>query len=257
MQPLAANSPEEFGKSLQELREDRGLSLDFIANKSKISHQVLNALEAGSFAKLPPAVFSRTFLRQYLNILQEDPSPWIATFDRLWKKWEEASQPFPVLEVREAHSKRWLLWTIGVLLVVAAFAALIWIQQVGKRVPRQSQRTPASILENLAPTPTPKFEELASEGKVPAAEEKLVVESTDRPCWLEWRVDGQVGLRRLLPPGEQVAVELPDQGGELLLGDAGAVIVRYPGGQLAPAGRDGQVVRLRFGKTGLIQENQP
>ncbi|MGQ9495818.1 MAG: RodZ domain-containing protein [Thermoanaerobaculaceae bacterium] len=257
MQPLAAKSPEEFGKSLRELREDRGVSLDFIASKSKISCQVLNALEAGSFAKLPPAVFSRTFLRQYLNILQEDPSPWIVTFDRLWKKWEEASQPFPVLGVREAPSKRWLLWIIGVLLVVAAFAALIWIQHDGERPAMQSQPTPSSILENLAPTPTPTFEASASRGELPAAEEKLIVESTDRPCWLEWRVGGQVGLRRLLPPGEQVAVELPPEGGELLLGDAGAVRVRYPGGQLVPAGRDGQVVRLRFGKTGLIQENEP
>lgn len=257
MLPLVAHSPEEFGKALRELREERGVSLDFIASKSKISLQVLNALEAGSLAKLPPAVFSRMFLRQYLNILQEDPSSWIVTFDRLWKKWEQTSQPFPVTEVKEVHGNKWLFWTIGVLLVVAAFAALVWIQHDGERPKVGSQPTPLALLEKLPSTPTPTFEDSMGRQELPAAGGELVVESTDRPCWLEWRVGGQVGLRRLLPPGGRVSLEIPQEGGELLLGDAGAVRIRYPGGQLAPAGEDGQVIRLRFAKTGLIQEKLP
>ncbi len=53
------NHPKTFGEELRRLRESAGLSLEDIAEETKISKRILNNLEAGDFRFLPQMVFSR------------------------------------------------------------------------------------------------------------------------------------------------------------------------------------------------------
>jgi cytoskeletal protein RodZ len=55
----------DIGSRLQQAREQRGLTLRDIANTTKISTAVLNAIEHNDFARLPGGVFSRAYVRAF------------------------------------------------------------------------------------------------------------------------------------------------------------------------------------------------
>lgn len=244
MNDLRARTPEEFGRALQALREARGVSLEAIASKTKISPLVLNALEAGQLARLPGLVFGRMFLRQYLTLLGEEPGPWVTVFEVLWKKWESSSQPLPVVPVEAVKPRAWVRWVLGFLLVGGAIVAVFYLERSQNAPLAGGQPTPRAILEKLAPTPEP----AAAVAVVPEVEPQegstLLLETT-RPCWVEWAPEGGPGLRQLVGAGQRLELRVPEGGGELLLGDAGAVSLRLRDAILAPPGRDGQVLRLR------------
>lgn len=245
MKDRNAQTAEEFGRALQALREARGVSLETIAAKTKIAVHTLQALEAGVFARLPGLVFARMFLRQYVALLGEEPDPWVATFDALWRRWESSSQPVVVVSSEDVRPKTWVRWVVGFAIVAGALALVLWLHQKQSLQDAVVAPTPQTILQQLAPTPppTPAPDAITEE---PQGQLSGVILETTRACWVEWSVEGRTLLRQLLSGGQRLTLEVPEGGGELLLGDAGAVAVRFRDRTLAPAGRDGQVLRLRL-----------
>ena len=51
--------------ALDQLRRRKGLSLQQIAESTKISVFFLQAIESGQFGKLPGGLFNRSYIRQY------------------------------------------------------------------------------------------------------------------------------------------------------------------------------------------------
>ncbi|MCS7181891.1 MAG: helix-turn-helix domain-containing protein, partial [Thermoanaerobaculum sp.] len=150
--PRAA-TPEEFGERLRNTREARGITLEFISTKTKISLLTLQALEAGAFNRLPAAVFSRMFLRQYLQLVGEEPGPWLETFDHLWRRWEASSHPFPVVAARETPVRPWARWLVGFLLVAVALTLVLWLERRERDSRPAAPPTPQALVQELAPTP--------------------------------------------------------------------------------------------------------
>jgi transcriptional regulator with XRE-family HTH domain len=72
--------PGDFGARLRRARESRGLSLRDIANVTKISTLVLEALERGDAGRLPGGVFSRAFVREYAKQVGLDPEQAVRDF---------------------------------------------------------------------------------------------------------------------------------------------------------------------------------
>ena len=69
-----------FGAQLREARERRGVSLRQIANATKISVGVLEALERNDISQLPGGIFSRAFVRSYAIEVGLDPEATIQEF---------------------------------------------------------------------------------------------------------------------------------------------------------------------------------
>src|SRR5437667_8338727 len=76
----ADRSPGNFGSKLREARERRGVSLRQIANATKISVAVLEALERNDVARLPGGIFGRAFVRSYAVEVGLDPERTIQEF---------------------------------------------------------------------------------------------------------------------------------------------------------------------------------
>src|SRR5438093_3162457 len=72
--------PGDFGRKLREARERRGISLRQIANATKISMTVLEALERNDLSRLPGGIFSRAFVRSYAVQVGLDPETTIEEF---------------------------------------------------------------------------------------------------------------------------------------------------------------------------------
>src|SRR3954454_6346653 len=69
-----------FGQRLRDGRERRGVSLRQIANATKISVAVLDALERNDLSKLPGGIFARAFVRPYAIEVGLDPEATIQDF---------------------------------------------------------------------------------------------------------------------------------------------------------------------------------
>jgi len=75
-----------FGDKLRREREMRGVSLEEIAESTKIGTRSLRALEQEDFEKLPGGIFNKGFVRAYSRFLGIDEDQALADFDATWKE---------------------------------------------------------------------------------------------------------------------------------------------------------------------------
>ena len=71
---------DDLGAQLKRARDERGMSLSDIANRTKISVTALEALERNDLSKLPGGIFGRAFVRAYAGELGLDPDKTVADF---------------------------------------------------------------------------------------------------------------------------------------------------------------------------------
>lgn len=69
-----------FGENLRREREMRGVTLEEIAESTKISTRLLRALEHEQFSELPGGVFTRSFIRAYAGYLGLDAEHVLAEY---------------------------------------------------------------------------------------------------------------------------------------------------------------------------------
>jgi transcriptional regulator with XRE-family HTH domain len=74
----------EFGASLRRERERRGISLDEIAEQTKVSASVLSGLERGDLSRWPAGIFRRAFVRSYAKAVGLDVEETLAEFLRVF-----------------------------------------------------------------------------------------------------------------------------------------------------------------------------
>ena len=70
----------DFGSRVRHAREQRGVSLRKIAEVTKISIRVLEALERNDISPLPGGIFSRAFVRSYATEIGLDPEQTVREF---------------------------------------------------------------------------------------------------------------------------------------------------------------------------------
>src|SRR5229473_1977267 len=70
----------DFGTRLRAARERKGITLRQIANATKISIGVLEALERNDISRLPGGIFSRAFVRSYAIEIGLEPEETIREF---------------------------------------------------------------------------------------------------------------------------------------------------------------------------------
>jgi cytoskeletal protein RodZ len=77
---MAADRAGDFGSKLRAARERRGVTLRQIADATKISVALLDALERNDISRLPGGIFSRSFVRAYAVEVGLDPDQAIEEF---------------------------------------------------------------------------------------------------------------------------------------------------------------------------------
>lgn len=70
-----------LGTLLQEAREEQGLTIEALAERTKIRPHFLKAMEAGHFEELPGEAYVRPFLRTYARALGLDAEQIILEFE--------------------------------------------------------------------------------------------------------------------------------------------------------------------------------
>src|SRR5215510_2891261 len=184
----------DFGGMLRAARERRGVSLRQIANATKISVAVLEALERNDISRLPGGIFGRAFVRSYAIEVGLDPEETIQDFitqfpaDSVTAGHPTSSQ----VEDHEAHESDRRMATTFVRLIAISIpvaAAVVYFGLSG----RQGLQTEA------APAPPAAVEQI---------EQVSVGLTVTRPCFVTATVDGKRTINRLLEPGEKQSLEV-------------------------------------------------
>lgn len=168
-QPEAAEEPSDvaadaetvhtvpgLGDQLRTARESAGVSVDDLAERTRIRPHVIEALEADDVSACGGDFYARGHLRSLARALGTDPEPWIARYDASY-----AQAPIPARAVFEAEratgaqairvargGRSWLALTVVVLVL-----AIIW--GIGQLVVGNGDDAdaPASVPTEVAPPP--------------------------------------------------------------------------------------------------------
>jgi transcriptional regulator with XRE-family HTH domain len=73
---------EAFGPNLRRIRIQRGVSLEFIADATKVSVDLWKALERNDFSRGPSGIYARAYLRSYAEAIGADPDTTVDDFCR-------------------------------------------------------------------------------------------------------------------------------------------------------------------------------
>jgi len=84
---------------LSTIRRNRGISLQQIAESTKISVRSLEAIEQGDFAKLPGGIYNTSYIKQYARAIDYDESALLAAYQR------EVSRAGAATEAKPSNGK--------------------------------------------------------------------------------------------------------------------------------------------------------
>ncbi len=139
----------------------RGITLDEIAEATKIGTRSLRALELEQFDKLPGGIFNKGFVRAYARFLGIDEEQAVADYLNATQEKQEAAGPIlpnaPVLvetEASDAESPAGLPWrSMAIVVLLAAFVAAGWYGYNRWKAQQESDQAPPS--PNIAAQPAP------------------------------------------------------------------------------------------------------
>ena len=75
---------------LSTIRRNRGISLEQIAESTKISIRSLEAIELGDFRKLPGGIYNTSYIRQYARAIEYDECALLAFYKREMANYDGA-----------------------------------------------------------------------------------------------------------------------------------------------------------------------
>lgn len=120
------------GQILKEAREDKSYTLEDVERQTKIRVELLEALEADNFRKLPPETFIQGFIKNYGTFLGLDTKKLLAIFRR---DYEQKKHPPVILESfsRPINTKKFSIspqrvLVLGIGLVIIGFFAYLWLE---------------------------------------------------------------------------------------------------------------------------------
>ena len=280
----------EIGPALRNERNRQHLSLDEVAQGTRISQRFLQAIESGDMASLPGIVFARNFVRQYAVYLKLDPEPLLAGMPRF--DIDSAPLPNPPAKVTES---RWTMTpatsaAVWCLLAAGAAAGGWWYFErprtpvpVSAAAPLAEQRivppqptTPPAAepaeVSNTAPDPAQGLAESTpvAEGSMQQAAVPAVQASTDRSrpvqvvltaresSWVQVTADGRTAFVGMLNANDSRSIGA-DSLVKVIAGNAGGLQISLNGKPLEPIGQAGQVRTVRLTAEGpqFVQKIRP
>jgi cytoskeletal protein RodZ len=168
MAPLTANTTSmdqmaHFGEALRCERQRRSVSLEDIAQTTKVTVRSLKALESEAFDQLPGGILSKGIVRSYVRCLGLDESEWVARFldasgqktppdpTQPEKDWVAFALNISKTRAREITDAK-LRWAgvVVLMLLLAGFGWIVW-GYVHQRVASLSSMSPIHYSASITP----------------------------------------------------------------------------------------------------------
>jgi transcriptional regulator with XRE-family HTH domain len=82
-----------FGPRLRRERERRGISLETLVSRTKVSLELWQGFEANDFSRWPTGLYARAFVRDYAKVVGLDPDEVVDDFCRLFPLGDRRALP--------------------------------------------------------------------------------------------------------------------------------------------------------------------
>ena len=264
---LAARTAEAPTAVFAPRRAELGMTVEDVANQLKFSPRLIEALEAGEFARLPGRTFARGMLRSYARLLKLDPAPILAQLDASGSGSHAGPEqavslrtPIPFSEAGRHGNLVYMVLSV-VILAVVAFYAFEWYQEKGAAsklafvnagqaqaplpaaaqdpsaapVPPQAANQPAPppTFASAGPSPQPETAVRAEDRKAGdspgplAAGKRRIVMRFEKDAWVEIKARNGQTLLSQLNPAGSEKVIDGEPPFQLTIGNAPSVHVTY------------------------------
>ena len=267
----ATRTPGDFGRTLREARERRGLSLRQIASATKISLLTLEALERNDIARLPGGIFSRAFVRSYALEVGLDPEETIQEFMGQFPQ-DSVTAGHPTTGLIEDHEAlesdrrmattflRLIFVSIPLAAIVVYFATagrraavrqVFGVQTSESAAPSRPVAAPQSASVEAADAPVDAHfgaDRVVVASDPPAVDRLVVQVKAVQRSWVSAIVDGQRAVQRVFQPGDEQTLDVR-RDIVLTAGDGGAITVTLNGVAAKPIGPSGQTATARLNLT--------
>lgn len=260
------------GYTLRQERERQNLSISDIEQGTSIRAVYIEAIENGEYDKLPGAIYTKGFIKNYAKFLEMDAEAAAKEFaaDMAELSAESAtseatedkkdSAPVPEKKVEPKHENRPVGYSIqgsersssnklifAAVILIAAIAGGLWSWFTSSEGDVAQVETPAQQVQPVEPKPTPEPTPVANAN--PVTEQKkdgVAVQArfNDR-CWALVTVDGEVVREGVIEGGQTLTWEGKNNI-SFRLGNAGAVEFFQDGKSLGVQGAVGDVVDKTF-----------
>jgi len=275
---------ETLGEYLRNRRQAKNISLEQIAQITKINISYLHAIERDEFHKLPAPAFTRGFLKLYAQCVGLDPGEVVLRFNRSVQGEDESGTRVstggrPGRRLR----RRLVVFAVACLVVAGTFFAVG--HRTKTRVERPRQEAPSAPSEELQSSGAAEEPVAAGGQQVPVAEEALpqgneiraqsepagetvsaesaqagpgvstaspetaqaiaLLVDTMQRTWVRVSIDRNPPFEVMLHPGERVLWKGAERI-HLRIGNAGGIRITYNGTPLGDLGKSGEVIEREF-----------
>lgn len=248
---LMPHSPEHesFGRFLQALRLEKGITVAQVSEETRIGTATLEAIEREDLSLLPPEVFLKGFLRSYARVVGADPEEAVRRCDRL-RSIRNAAERSDREPERSRPGLGRRLFAVLTLLIALIVATLLAFQhwdgrQADTMATGPADSPPASEAQPgqrpLAPVPS-------SAAEAPQATETpkyVLVISAREKSWVKVVLDQGIPSEHELKAGDRLRLEARAKF-NLLIGNAGGVTLVLNDKPVPAPGKRGEIVNLHL-----------
>jgi cytoskeletal protein RodZ len=221
------------GDALQAARQEKGLSLDQVAEITRVPMRHLKALEANDFSAMPGVTYATGFARAYARAVGLDEYDMGQAVRAhmgavSYGSRHEAFEPIDPARI----PPRWLAWIAAALAALLAIGYGVWRNQVS------SAPSHAEIADQAeAPAPAGKKETARPTAQVAPAATGPVVLTAVNEVWLRiYDQGGERLLEKVLSKGESYTVPATANNPMILTGRPDGLAVTVGGHAVAPLG---------------------
>lgn len=249
------------GDTLARAREQRGLSVDDVSAATRIRAGLIRQIEADDFHGCGGAVYARGHIRSIARVIELDPEPLIADYDR--DHVDEALPalvPTPAVDAdaaarAERRQPNWAGAMAAALVVICVLAAISLIGN-NPSSPRNAAdgQTPGVVPTTSAPTTAPPASPPPdSVSRLPTDQAIALVRVTSDRTWLSvTSFSGRVLFEGLLVAGDRKVFK-DAKGLELLIGNAPVVNLVANGRDIGAPKSEGSVAKVSIPRGGTVQ----
>ena len=171
----------------------RGITLEEIAEATKIGSRALRALEHEDFAKLPGGIFNKGFVRSYARYLGINEEQAVADFlsAETASQQAQAEESGVQVPLRRPGSLRWVPLVVIAAAVLLFVGWRVWVRVSAPPPPAPLPRVTGSVVIQRVPTAAvPAIAEAAPAALQPA--EFVVQVRAREDSWISVSADGKV-----------------------------------------------------------------
>jgi cytoskeletal protein RodZ len=239
-----------FGRYLQDIRLSKGISLETIAEETRIRIDNLFLIERENHDKLPDEVFVKGFLRAFAKAIGADGDEAVRRYQLRLKVIRKLTKSEAGLKITAAKFWRRLLFCIGALLClifISVFSVSVFNKKPSSTgLLKTNIEQPADTENEGKAIFKPQYDAEPATVQINNKPEKLILKITAiEETWMKIIIDSQKPNEYYLKPGDHVELEAT-LGYNLFIGNAGGVRLLLNSESIEVPGKSGQVVNLKI-----------